>query len=93
MPTFCPREQGGGGCKMSTLVHSRGEGGEIGQNMVHVVVESPLGLIPKYKPETEIAITSCIVGGGSKDLGGVFGVGGRSLRGRGHVVSTVKKIF
>ena len=51
-------------------------------------------LISKYKPETEIGLlTSCIVGGGSKDLGGVFGVGGRSLRGNGHVVSTVKKIF
>ena len=52
-----------------------------------------LYLIPKYKPETEIGLTSCIVGGGSKDLGGVFGVGGRSLLGNGHVVSTVKKIF
>ena len=27
---------------MSTLVHSRGEGVKIGQNLVHVVVECPL---------------------------------------------------
>ena len=32
----------GGGCEISTLVHSRGEGVEIGQNLVHVVVECPL---------------------------------------------------
>ena len=35
----------GGGCKMSTLVHSRGEGVEIGQNLVHVVVECPLSIV------------------------------------------------
>ena len=41
LSTFFPRGQGGGGCKMSTLVHSRGEGVKIGQNLVHVVVECP----------------------------------------------------
>ena len=35
-------DKGGGVCKMSTLVHSRGEGVKIGQNLVHVVVECPL---------------------------------------------------
>ena len=29
-------------CKMSTLVHSRGGGVKIGQNLVHAVVECPL---------------------------------------------------
>jgi hypothetical protein len=32
-------DKGGGVCKMSTLVQSRGGGG---QNLVHVVVECPL---------------------------------------------------
>ena len=41
---FCPPfvHVDKGGCKMSTLVHSRGEGIKIGQNLVHVVVECPL---------------------------------------------------
>ena len=30
---------------MSTLVHSRGEGVKIGQNLVHVVVECPLRML------------------------------------------------
>ena len=34
---------------MSTLVHSRGEGVKIGQNLVHVVVECPLSLPNAYK--------------------------------------------
>ena len=29
----------GGGCKLSKLLHSRGEGVKNGQNLVHVVVE------------------------------------------------------
>ena len=41
LSTFCPRGQGGG-YKMSKLVHSRGEGVKIGQNLVHIVVECPL---------------------------------------------------
>ena len=32
---FCPRGQGGV-CRMSTLVHSRGEGVKIGSKLVHV---------------------------------------------------------
>ena len=32
----------GGVCRMSTLVHSRGEGVKIGSKLVHVVVECPL---------------------------------------------------
>ena len=32
------------GFKMSTLVHWRGEGVKIGQNLVHVVVECPQSL-------------------------------------------------
>jgi hypothetical protein len=39
-------ERLGGLCKMSTLVHSRGEGVKNGQNLVHVVVECPLRLTP-----------------------------------------------
>jgi hypothetical protein len=46
---FCPPfvhvdrgDWGGGVYKMSTLVHSRGEGVKNGQNLVHVVVECPL---------------------------------------------------
>ena len=71
-----------------TLIHSKPDRN---QSKLTVCIAH---LIPKYKPETEVGLlTSCIVGGGSKDLGGVFGVGGRSLRGNGHVVSTVKKIF
>ena len=32
----------GGVCRMSTLVHLRGEGVKIGSKLVHVVVECPL---------------------------------------------------
>ena len=39
---FCPRGQGGRVFRMSMLVHSRGEGVKIGQNLVHVNVECPL---------------------------------------------------
>ena len=41
-PPFVHVDKGGGVCKMSTLVHSRGEGVKVGQNLVHVVVECPL---------------------------------------------------
>ena len=41
-PPFVHVDRGGGVCKMSTLVHTRGEGVKKGQNLVHVVVECPL---------------------------------------------------
>ena len=33
---------------MSTIVHSRGEGVKIGQNLVHVVVECPPKAVDRY---------------------------------------------
>ena len=45
-PPFVHEDIGGGGvCKMSTLVHSRGEGVKTGKNLVHVVVECPLVIV------------------------------------------------
>ena len=46
------RERGGKGqiiCKISIFVHSKGVGVKIGQNLVHVVVECPLGQITRRR--------------------------------------------
>ena len=45
---------------MSTLVHSRGEGVEIGQNLVHVVVECPL----KWNFTSVPSFFSCVLQAG-----------------------------
>ena len=44
-----------GGCRMSTLVHSRGEGVKIGSKLVHVVVECPLNIVKSNRKQKKDA--------------------------------------